>query len=67
MLQKTHRDYRPERYRQIDFGKDNCETAAKHGENRHGTNVGIGYYDQKQAEFHHRTVLEELWHEYRNE
>src|SRR5699024_2062351 len=29
------------------------------------TNVYIGYYDQKQAEFtSERTILEELWHEY---
>ncbi|AKG74754.1 ATP-binding cassette domain-containing protein [Salinicoccus halodurans] len=38
----------------------------KHGgEIIYGTNVSIGYYDQKQAEFtSSRTILEELWHEY---
>ncbi|WP_026090335.1 ABC-F family ATP-binding cassette domain-containing protein [Salinicoccus carnicancri] len=46
------------------------KTIAKHlpkhsGEIIYGTNVSIGYYDQKQAEFTSaRTVLEELWHEY---
>ncbi|MCG1010631.1 ABC-F family ATP-binding cassette domain-containing protein [Salinicoccus sp. ID82-1] len=35
------------------------------GEIIYGTNVSIGYYDQKQAEFtSNRNVLEELWHEY---
>src|SRR5699024_11834704 len=35
------------------------------GEITYGTNVSIGYYDQKQAEFHSRnTILEELWKEY---
>lgn len=40
----------------------------KHGgEIIYGTNVSIGYYDQKQAEFtSSRTILEELWHEYPN-
>ncbi|WP_411842599.1 ABC-F family ATP-binding cassette domain-containing protein [Salinicoccus sp. HZC-1] len=40
----------------------------KHGGNIvYGTNVSIGYYDQKQAEFtSNRTILEELWHEYPN-
>lgn len=38
----------------------------KHGgEIIYGTNVSVGYYDQKQAEFtSSRTILEELWHEY---
>lgn len=37
------------------------------GEIIYGTNVSIGYYDQKQAEFtSSRTILEELWHEYPN-
>ncbi|MCC4723180.1 ABC-F family ATP-binding cassette domain-containing protein [Salinicoccus sp. RF5] len=37
------------------------------GEIIYGTNVSIGYYDQKQAEFtSNRNVLEELWHEYPN-
>jgi len=46
------------------------KTIAKHlpkhsGEIIYGTNVSIGYYDQKQAEFTSaRTILEELWHEY---
>src|SRR5699024_12501570 len=31
----------------------------------YGTNVSIGYYDQKQAEFtSNKNVLEELWSEY---
>ena len=35
------------------------------GEITYGTNVSIGYYDQKQAEFYSRnTILEELWKEY---
>lgn len=36
------------------------------GEIKYGSNVSIGYYDQKQAEISsNRTILEELWHEYR--
>ncbi|MFC7284972.1 ABC-F family ATP-binding cassette domain-containing protein [Phocicoccus pinnipedialis] len=35
------------------------------GDILYGTNVSIGYYDQKQAEFSsNNTVLEELWEEY---
>lgn len=35
------------------------------GDIQYGTNVAIGYYDQKQAEFtSHNNVLEELWKEY---
>ena len=35
------------------------------GEVTYGSNVSIGYYDQKQAEISSsRTILEELWHEY---
>lgn len=35
------------------------------GEIVYGSNVSIGYYDQKQAEISTtRTILEELWHEY---
>lgn len=35
------------------------------GDITYGSNVSIGYYDQKQAEISSsRTILEELWHEY---
>lgn len=35
------------------------------GDIQYGTNVSIGYYDQKQAEFYsENTILEELWKEY---
>lgn len=41
--------------------------AAIDGNVHYGSNVSIGYYDQKQAEItSNRTVLEELWHEYPN-